>query len=325
MNAARADLVASELVAVVVAVTAGGPQVLTVGDPAGVPRLPSGPLRADHRSLQTSLRMWVERQTGVELGYVEQLYTFADRERVGPHHHLLSVSYLGLTRVDEAAAAHAGRRGPGFAWRPWSEFVPWEDRRDPQSCALAEELRERLTAWAAESPAGEVRADRLARIEGTFGDPWVSELTLQRYQLLFEAGLVAEAGAGPRREAHPASALGAVDDARTGMRMLHDHRRILATGISRLRAKIQYRPVVFELVPPEFTLGQLQTTVEDIAGTDVHTQNFRRLVQQQHLVEPTGGRESATGGRPARLYRFRREVELERYAAGTKLPLSRGM
>ena len=308
----RADLIASELVAVVVAVTSGGPQVLTVGAPEGVPRLPSGPLRAEHRSLQTSLRAWVEDQTGVELGYVEQLYTFADRERVGPHHRLLSVSYLGLTRVDPDAACSPRPPLAAFAWRPWSEFLPWEDPRDPAARALGEELRARLRAWAATGGTDAVRLDRAARIDAAFGTPWVSEVALQRYQLLHEARLTAESGAS------------AEITALTGARMLHDHRRILATGVDRLRAKIQYRPVVFELVPPEFTLGRLQACVEDIAGTTLHTQNFRRLVQQQHLVEETGGTKTATGGRPAKLFRFRREVEFERYAAGTKLPLSRG-
>ncbi|GAB47768.1 NUDIX hydrolase [Mobilicoccus pelagius] len=137
----------------------------------------------------------------------------------------------------------------------------------------------------------------------------MSEFALQRYQLLHEAGLTAESGADA-----------ATADA-TGRRMLHDHRRVLATGVDRLRAEIQYRPVVFELVPTEFTLGQLQTYVEDIAGATLHTQNFRRLVQQQHLVEETGDREPATRGRPAKLYRFRHEVELGRYAGGrTCLP-----
>ena len=81
----------------------------------------------------------------------------------------------------------------------------------------------------------------------------------------------------------------------------------VATGVARLRATIQYRPVVFELMPSQFTLGQLQACVEALAGRVVHTQNFRRLVEQQQLVEETGGR-AGTGGRPARLYRFRREV-----------------
>jgi hypothetical protein len=105
--------------------------------------------------------------------------------------------------------------------------------------------------------------------------------------------------------------------------MVGDHRRVLATGLARLRAKIQYRPVVFELMDPEFTLGQLQDCVEALAGRAVHTQNFRRLIEQQALVEDTGQVDAETGGRPARLYRFRREVLQVRQAAGTKLPTIR--
>jgi len=105
--------------------------------------------------------------------------------------------------------------------------------------------------------------------------------------------------------------------------MLGDHRRILATGIARLRAKIKYRPVVFELMPPAFTLLQLQRCVEALAGRLVHKQNFRRLIEQQDLVEETGAATSDTGGRPAKLFRFRHAVLAERAVAGTKLPLSR--
>jgi hypothetical protein len=105
--------------------------------------------------------------------------------------------------------------------------------------------------------------------------------------------------------------------------MSHDHRRILATGIARLRAKIKYRPIVFELMPPAFTLLQLQRAVEALAGRRLHKQNFRRLIEQQGLVEETGEMLSATGGRPAKLVRFRGEVVLERAVIGSKLPLSR--
>ena len=70
--------------------------------------------------------------------------------------------------------------------------------------------------------------------------------------------------------------------------MRFDHRRILATAIGRVRAKIKYRPVIFELMPDEFTLFELQRTVEAILGPHLHKQNFRRLVEGAGLVEPTG-------------------------------------
>jgi hypothetical protein len=100
------------------------------------------------------------------------------------------------------------------------------------------------------------------------------------------------------------------------MRM--DHRRILATAIARLRGKLKYRPVVFELMAAEFTLTEIQRTVEAISGRHLHKQNFRRLVETAALVEPTGEMSTATGGRPAALYRFRREVAQERPSAGLR-------
>src|SRR5207244_5695527 len=106
---------------------------------------------------------------------------------------------------------------------------------------------------------------------------WNEELVLQRYELLYEGALIPEAARGGAATAVP------------GTPMTSDHRRILATGIARLRAKIKYRPVVFELMPVEFTLLQLQRSVEALAGRLVHKQNFRRLMEQQQLVQETGG------------------------------------
>ena len=108
-----------------------------------------------------------------------------------------------------------------------------------------------------------------------------------------------------------------------GEPMAMDHRRILATAMSRLRGKLKYRPVVFELMPPSFTLLQLQQSVEALAGMALHKQNFRRLVEQGGLVERTGEWERGTGGRPAERFRFRREVLVERPAPGVRLPIPR--
>jgi hypothetical protein len=76
-------------------------------------------------------------------------------------------------------------------------------------------------------------------------------------------------------------------------------------------------------MPASFTLLQLQRCVEALAGRLVHKQNFRRLIEQQELVEETGETSQDTGGRPAKLFRFRREILVERAIAGTKLPISR--
>lgn len=296
------ETLVTELVAVLVALRGDEPQVLTVESGTQSPALPSGPLHASHRSLQAGLRTWVETQTGRELGYVEQLYTFADRDRTVAGGRVISVSYLGLTTIGHSPSG----------WRCWYDFFPWEDRRDGRGDAVRHVVVARLLAWAEEAEAGQAstRRQRCAVAFGLDGRSWSPELCLQRYELLYEAGLIPESS---EPQGEPVE----------GARMLHDHRRILATGLARLRAKIQYRPVVFELMPAAFTLGQLQAAVESLAGTRVHKQNFRRLVEQQNLVEDTGAQATATGGRPAKLVRFRRELQLERQIAGTKLPIPR--
>jgi hypothetical protein len=305
--------VAAELTAVIVAVTDGQPRVLTIDRGEA---LPSGPFEPGHRSLQAGLRSWVETQTHHPLGYVEQLYTFADQDRKqGTLGRVVSVSYLGLTR--EAPVVE----GWDAAWQPWYRFFPWEDFRRSGAALGDAAVAPALHDWAQSIGDPAVQRDRHRRITINFGmrgQRWNEELVLQRYELLWEAGLVSE---GRRGTTQLPEALTDV----LGEPMRHDHRRILATGIARLRAKIKYRPVVFELMPPEFTLLQLQRTVEALAGRLLHKQNFRRLIDQQDLVEETGAVTTETGGRPAKLFRFRREVLAERQVAGTKLPLVRAV
>ena len=272
-----------------------------------------------HRTLEIGLREWVKRQTGLELGYVEQLYTFGDRGRHAEPGgaHTLSVGYLALTRG-------AGEELMGSHWSPWYAYFPWEDWREGKPDILCDEIEPRLKEWAERPPLPDepVRALRRAeRLRIGFGieGAWDEEKVLERYELLYEAGLVAEA----LRDGRPAAAQWS-NLPELGRPMEFDHRRILATALGRLRGKLKYRPVVFELLPPEFTLYDLQQTVEAISGTLLHKQNFRRLVEKGGLVEATGNVSTETGGRPARLYRFRREVVLERPAPGLRVKGGRG-
>ncbi len=294
------DQLSTELIAVIVAVTAGQPRVLTIGRGTA---LPSGSFESGHRSLQAGLRGWVERQTHQPLGYVEQLYTFADSDRGAAAGRAISVSYLGLAREARVTGQEAG-------WQSWYRYFPWEDHRPGLPATIAQTIAPALLAWAA-TPAARRRA---AITFGLDGRAWNEELVLQRYELLYEAGLVAE---WHRRRADEAGI------SIPGEPMALDHRRILATGIARLRTKIKYRPVFFELMPESFTLLQLQQTVEALAGRLLHKQNFRRVIDAQALVEDTGTVATETGGRPAKLFRFRGDVQDERAIAGTKLPLLR--
>ena len=307
------------LVAVIVAATDGEPRALTVQVPGQAPGrqdgLPFGPLVPEHPTLERGLRAWVERQTHQRLGYVEQLYTFGDRDRQGDDSeglHSLSVAYLALVReMRPAGIAEA-------SWRNWYRYLPWEDWRSGRPEALAE-IETKLLAWAGETSDPKLRRrreDRLGLTFGLCGAAWNEERVLERYELLFEAGLIPEAQGQPGEARRSEIAV-------TGQPMAFDHRRVLATAIGRMRGKIKYRPVVFELMPPTFTLFQLQRTVEALSGTELHKQNFRRLVVQQGLVEETDDLTSGTAGRPARLVRFRREVLLERPAPGFRLTPSR--
>jgi hypothetical protein len=315
------------LSAAIVTVHNGQPQIL-VATAAGArgkewDALPFGPFSPhDHRTLEIGLRRWVKAQTGLELGYVEQLYTFGDRGRhareLDTGRHVVSVGYLAL------APHGADTELSGARWSPWYVYMPWEDWRSGKPEILEREIEPRLQRWAEQPCApGEperalTRAERL-RICFAIGGRWDEEKALERYELLYEAGLAAEAARDGREAAKVWSDLPPL-----GRPMQHDHRRILATAIGRLRGKLKYRPVIFELLPESFTLFELQKTVESIFGTHLHKQNFRRLVENAGLVELTGDVSTATGGRPARLYRFRREVLLERPSPGVRVRAGRG-
>jgi len=140
-----------ELNGVIVGVTDERPRILVVQYPdhsgnattreGGSPldALPFGPLDpAADRTLELGLRRWVRERTGIELGYVEQLYTFGDRNRDpgefegGPR--VISVPYLALVQEKQLSAMGTAR------WRDWYEFFPWEDWLQRRSSVISEEI-----------------------------------------------------------------------------------------------------------------------------------------------------------------------------------------
>jgi hypothetical protein len=226
---------------------------------------------------------------------------------------VISVGYLALTPKAVQALA------PDTVWTPITRFFPWEDWRAGRPLMIDEQIAPALKDWASTD-------ERVARARLLFaldGGPWNEERVLERYELLYEAGLAPEAGRDRERaRGRPAAEPEPLSPA-LGEPMLSDHRRILATGIGRLRGKLKYRPVAFELTPSEFTLSQLQRTVEAVAGVALHKQNFRRGLERTDLVEGLGRVHAETGGRPAELFRFRRERLLAGPAPGLSLPLLR--
>ncbi len=321
--APAANTVIIGLNACVITVTDETPRVLVLRrDPAAkapvFDGLPFGPFEPQrHRTLEIGLRNLVQEQTRVSLGYVEQLYTFGDRGRhvlePGEGPRVVSVGYLALTREAEDSAA-SGR------WRGAYDFFPWEDWRQQRPAMIDAMIRPHLEAWAAADDK-DARWDRARLCFGFDGLHWDEEKVLERYEIMYEAGLVLEARRDGR--ALPSSAPAASEQMRFGEAMQFDHRRILATGMGRLRGKLKYRPVVFEVMDAAFTLLDLQRTVEAVSGIRLHKQNFRRLVETSGLVERTGKRTTKAGGRPAEQFRFRREVLRERPAPGVRVPLRR--
>lgn len=284
--------------------------VLTTPAEDGARALPFGPFDpVRDRTFERALRDFVTAQTGFRLGFVEQLYTFGDAGRASPRatpgpgrHREVSVGYLALTPDAAQGQTHDAR------WDAVFDFFPWEDRRSEHSAALTDGL----TAWS------EGDEHRLARARALFAlTPeyrWNEERVLERYELLYEARLVAEAWRdADQTPPHPMP----------GRIMTSDHRRILATALGRLRSKLKYRPVLFDLTPGVFTLSQLQAGAEAVSGLSLHKQNFRRGVERTGLVEPTGQLSSTTGGRPAELFRFKGVDAQTGAAPGLSLPAQR--
>ncbi len=313
MSGPVAHVVSIGLSAAIVSVSDERPCVLVVRHPGDEDALPFGPFDPlNHHTLDSGLRRWVGEQTQLDLGYAEQLYTFGDRGRHLPKPdegaRVVSVGYLALTRQA------AERKSPDTLWSDWYRYFPWEDWRDAKPALIDGAILPALRQFAKAAPDSQTADRRRERVRLCFGGDgiaWDEEKVLERYELLYEAGLVREAARDGR--AAPAAALKALGDS-----MMFDHRRILATAIARLRGKMKYRPVVFELMPPTFTLLELQRTVEAISGIRHHKQNFRRLMEGQGLVEGTGKFVSKARGRPAELFRFRREVLRERPAPGVR-------
>lgn len=284
--------------------------VLTTPTEDGSRALPFGPFDpVRDRTFERALRDFVTDQTGFRLGFVEQLYTFGDAGRASPRatpgpgrHREVSVGYLALTPDAAEGQTHDAR------WDAVFEFFPWEDRRGDQDAQIAEGLH----AWA------DGDEHRLARARALFAlttdHRWNEERVLERYELLYEARLVAEAWRDA--DLSPTQPM-------PGRIMSSDHRRILATALGRLRSKLKYRPVLFDLTPGVFTLSELQAGAEAVSGLSLHKQNFRRGVERTGLVEPTGQLSSTTGGRPAELFRFKGVDAQTGAAPGLSLPAQR--
>jgi 8-oxo-dGTP diphosphatase len=93
-------------------------------------------------------------------------------------------------------------------------------------------------------------------------------------------------------------------------RLAFDHAHILTYALQRLRYKLEYTAVGFELLPEAFTLSELQAAYEIILGEELDKRNFRRKILGAQVIEETGGYRTGEG-RPAKLYHFRDDAVAE--------------
>ena len=92
-------------------------------------------------------------------------------------------------------------------------------------------------------------------------------------------------------------------------KLAFDHADILATGLHRLKAKVRYEPIGFELLPPKFTLSQLQRLYEAVLEVELDKRNFRKKVLSYDLLVPLKEQQLTGRHRPAQLFRF----DVEKY------------
>ena len=179
------------LSAVVVSVPEATVGVLTVGDET--PLLPFGEFDPSrYRTIELALRSEVDVLTGLQLGYVEQLYTFGNRHRATAEDEktrMITIGHLALVGPSAVPVA------PNSRWSDCYTFLPWEDHRKGRPSLIDELLLPQLDRWARQETHAEAHELRLERIRVNFGHgrfPWDPEKVLPRFELLYEAGLVAE-------------------------------------------------------------------------------------------------------------------------------------
>lgn len=283
-------------VGVIVTLFENDPWILVSKSSQGIFQLPIIPFNpTSDRTLEIGFRTRMAEQFGVQLGYAEQLYTFGNqgrnisKESEGLRE--ISIAYVSL--VPHSKVSEGG-------WVRWYDLLPWEDFREGMPEILKSKILPKLQSWSQKQA---LNSERFNLAFGYTKNKWNQEKSHDRFELLFESSLIAESNTKGEGE---------------GCAMWGDHRRIVASALSRVRGKIRYRPIIFELMPPTFTLYELQMAVEALSGVLLHKQNFRRLLEQGGLVEATGKTKSETGGRPAELYSFRREVLFERPEPGIR-------
>lgn len=193
----------------------------------------------------------------------------------------VGVDVVVFTIRDEAL--HVLLAPAATAWQLPSDLVRPEEPLD----------RAARRALADVAGASDVWLEQLYTFGDVARDPQMRTISVAHYALV-SADVVRD-GAEPRARWWPVAAL---------PQLMLDHRRIIDYALTRLRNKLSYTTVGFQLLPQRFTLSELQRVYEIILDRELDKRNFRRKVEMLGIVKPTREQRASMTGRPAQLYRF---------------------
>ncbi|MEL6545111.1 MAG: NUDIX domain-containing protein [Myxococcota bacterium] len=110
-------------------------------------------------------------------------------------------------------------------------------------------------------------------------------------------------------------------EVRSAPTLAFDHDQILRVAQERLRGKVRYQPIGFELLPTKFTLSELQKLYETVLERDLDKRNFRKKILAMGLLDELDERQKAVAHRAARLYRFNKRKYRELLGQGFNFEL----
>jgi 8-oxo-dGTP diphosphatase len=206
----------------------------------------------------------------------------------------VAVDVVVLTIRDGALCALLIRRGIAPYRGRWALPGGFVHADEDLDAAAGRELTEETGM-----PAGAVHLEQLATYGSPRRDPRMRVVSVTYLALAPDLPLpVAGSDAAAARWTPVEPVLG------QAQALAFDHHRILADGVERARAKLEYTPLATAFCTPDFTVSQLRHVYETVWGTRLDPRNFhRKITGTPGFLEPTGATTTRDGGRPAQLYR----------------------
>ena len=221
-------------------------------------------------------------------------------------HPSVTVDVALVTAVDGVLKALLVRRAEHPCAGDWALPGVFVGMQETLEDAAARALAEKVGI-------GEVFLEQLYTFGDTGRDPRTRVISVAYYALVDHQRLEAAQGINGEVvlaelevpwEGEAGGAVGATGKDEAALPLAFDHAAILGMAVQRLRGKLDYAPIGFELLPEAFTLRQLQEVHETILGRPHNKDSFRRRMLAAGRIAPTGEREREARHRPAALYRF---------------------